>query len=341
MFNKFSAAFASIALVIIGLNLTATAQTPPTQTNLGYNETLNGQFLVWDAGLRAVGFYIKPSTSFNLTGVQTNFNPVQQSGSQDRDVTVELFTERPAAGGTLLRTATFNSSSARGRLGGVTFAPLVLNAGTTYFIGFRNIAGIGINTTTDAGAVNCGACLYIENQTSPLNSYNIRGGTNQPSAQDQPVIRLVGTPVGNGNGSSRSYDFDGDGRSDLAVFRPSTGNWFLLNSTNGFSAVQFGASGDVPAAGDFDGDGRTDIAVFRPSNGIWYYVRSSDGAFQGVQFGASGDQPTPTDFDGDGKTDVAVFRPSNGFWYYLRSSNGSLGSAQFGTNGDIPISGIR
>ena len=340
--NKFSMTATAIVLVIVlSSGLTASAQTPSTQTNLGYNETLGGQVLVWDASLRAVGYYIKPSAAFNLTGVQTNFNPVQQSGSQDRDVTIELFTERPAAGGTVLRTATFNSSAARGRLGGVTFAPLVLNVGTTYFVGFRNIAGIGINTTNDAGAVNCGACLYVENQTSPLNSYNIRGGTAQPSAQDQPIIRLVGTPVGNGNGSSRNYDFDGDGRSDFAVFRPSNGTWYLQNSTSGFSGIQFGANGDVPVSGDYDGDGRTDIAVFRPSNGIWYILRSSDGAFQGVQFGSPGDQPTPTDFDGDGRSDVAVFRPGNGFWYYLRSSNGSFGSAQFGTNGDVPISGIR
>ncbi|MGI8786953.1 MAG: FG-GAP repeat domain-containing protein [Pyrinomonadaceae bacterium] len=340
--SKFSITATSIMLFIsLNLSSAALAQTPPTQTNLGYNETLNSQFIVWDASLRAVGFYIKPSISFNLTGVQTNFNPVQQSGSQDRDVTIELYTDRPAVGGTLLRTATFNSSSARGRLGAVTFAPLVLSAGTRYFVGFRNIAGIGINTTNDAGAVNCGACLYVENQTSPLNSYNIRGGTDVPSAQDQPIIRLVGTAVGNGNGSSRSYDFDGDGRSDFAVFRPSNGTWYLQNSTSGFNGIQFGASGDIPAAGDFDGDGKTAICVFRPSNGAWYRLNSSNGQFVGVTFGQTGDQPSPTDFDGDGKSDIAVFRPSNGTWYYLRSSDGSFGATAFGANGDIPISGIR
>ncbi|MEZ5306682.1 MAG: FG-GAP-like repeat-containing protein [Pyrinomonadaceae bacterium] len=46
-------------------------------------------------------------------------------------------------------------------------------------------------------------------------------------------------------------DYDGDGKSDIAVFRPSTGIWYLLNTTSGFSALQFGASGDLPTPNSF------------------------------------------------------------------------------------------
>jgi hypothetical protein len=44
-------------------------------------------------------------------------------------------------------------------------------------------------------------------------------------------------------------DFDGDGRTDVAVFRPPTGMWYiLLSSTNAstYTSYQWGASTDVP-----------------------------------------------------------------------------------------------
>ena len=46
-------------------------------------------------------------------------------------------------------------------------------------------------------------------------------------------------------------DYDGDGIADVAVFRPSSNVWYLQQSTNGFSAVTFGAAGDKPVPAAF------------------------------------------------------------------------------------------
>lgn len=132
-------------------------------------------------------------------------------------------------------------------------------------------------------------------------------------------------------------DFDGDLRTDLSVFRPSNGVWYIVNSSNNsFRIQQFGLNGDIPAPGDYDGDNISDIGVFRPSNGAWYNFRSSNNTVSITQFGLNGDVPAAGDFDGDAKTDLAVFRLSTGVWYILRSGNGTANVVQFGLNGDIP-----
>ena len=136
---------------------------------------------------------------------------------------------------------------------------------------------------------------------------------------------------------SATADFDGDGRTDLSVFRPSDGVWYILQSgSNTFRAQQFGASGDKIVPGDYDGDGRTDFAVFRqtPQQGIWYVLRSSDNVFQTVQWGLNTDKPVPGDYDGDGRTDIAVYR--DGTWW-IQQSTGGISVQQFGLSSDIPV----
>src|SRR5687768_1294987 len=135
-------------------------------------------------------------------------------------------------------------------------------------------------------------------------------------------------------------DFNNDGRTDVSVFRPSNGIWWVRNSISGnVTATHFGLGSDLIIPADYDGDGKTDIAVFRPSNGDWYLLRSSDGTFSGVHWGLAGDVPVPGNYDGDGKADIAIFRPSSGDWWILLSNNGGILATHFGTTGDKPTLG--
>ncbi len=119
--------------------------------------------------------------------------------------------------------------------------------------------------------------------------------------------------------------YDNDTKTDIAVWRASTGAFYVLRSEdNTFQAVQFGTSGDDPRiTQDFDGDGKADVAVTRKTDGnLYWYILGTNSGFVGVQFGFETDIPVRGDFDGDGKADVGVFRPSNGTWYLLQSRDG-------------------
>lgn len=148
-----------------------------------------------------------------------------------------------------------------------------------------------------------------------------------------------------------AMDIDRNNTSDLAVFRPSNGTWYIMRMgdiikprtsvapENGvhYRIIQWGAAGDKPLAGDFDADGVDELVVFRPSGGDWYIYNDVTRTYKEVHWGANGDIPVAMDFDGDARADLAVYRPSNGTWYIRNSLDGSVTARQFGTGSDIPV----
>ncbi len=135
------------------------------------------------------------------------------------------------------------------------------------------------------------------------------------------------------------FDYNRDGRTDVSVFRPSTGIWYLTYFGGGLETRALGQGTDRLSPADFDGDGKTDVAVFRPSEGIWYVMKSTTGTVHLYAWGSAGDTPVPGDFDGDGSADLGVFRPAAGQWWIQLSGGGSINGFLWGQSGDIPLVG--
>jgi uncharacterized delta-60 repeat protein len=148
------------------------------------------------------------------------------------------------------------------------------------------------------------------------------------------LARLLSEPVVH----RTPYDFDGDGKADVSLFRPSEGNWYLLQSTAGFLGFHFGNDSDKIAPADYDGDGKTDFAVYRSPENTWFIQNSTTG-FTAANFGVSEDIPQPGDYNGDGKAEIAVWRPSEGNWYTMDLATGETTGFHFGTFGDKPVAG--
>ena len=161
---------------------------------------------------------------------------------------------------------------------------------------------------------------------------------------DNIVIRATSScsfAGGGGNIRSRA-DYDGDGKTDLSIYRPSEGNWYIINAQAAINVIRWGQAGDTPVPGDYDGDGKADYGIFRPAADLspdFYIIRSNGYIIDTPAWGEPGDKPVVGDYDGDGKDDITVYRPSNNTWYSINSSNGGVSVNVWGQAGDVAVPG--
>jgi surface antigen len=136
-------------------------------------------------------------------------------------------------------------------------------------------------------SVNSGGTITIsEYNKGTSGNYGTRTGT--PAALGIASFVHFGVqsptaPPGTGAGLAGSVgDYNKDGTTDIAVFRPSTGNWHIRSIAD----IPYGEPGDIPVPGDYDGNGSIEAAVFRPSTGYWHIRGQAS-----VPYGESGDVP--------------------------------------------------
>jgi hypothetical protein len=247
---------------------------------------------------------LRPRTSTAV--VVTTDNAPCGSGTTNVTVqgtTLEQPPSQPNGGG-------FNSSMSAGT---VTLATPVANNAS---LNLRILLGIQQNGSFKLG-------LLIE---------TLPGGGRMHYLEGVTLPTIAGFP------DAVPFEFGTDSKSDMSIFRPSTGQWWHRRSNDGvFTAASFGISTDRTVPADYTGDDITDRAVFRPSNGTWYVLRSDNGTTFTVPFGVSTDIPAPADYDGDGYADMAVYRPSTGVWYIRSTLSGAVSAVQWGNSSDLPV----
>ena len=107
------------------------------------------------------GWLYTSSQSYDLTRIGTRF-----ASTDGRVVTVELYDGLPSGGASLLASTNFIPfndvfSSAD------FFSPVHVDAGHSYFVGFRNISGLGSNITFDTAKTDVGPA-YISSGGNSL-----------------------------------------------------------------------------------------------------------------------------------------------------------------------------
>jgi hypothetical protein len=88
-------------------------------------------------------------------------------------------------------------------------------------------------------------------------------------------------------------DYDRDGYTDIAVWRPSDGTWYIFDeSANQVTIKKWGMDGDIPVPAQYDNSGSPELAVFRPSTGVWWICSNAgSGPVWAIKWGLAGDNP--------------------------------------------------
>jgi MYXO-CTERM domain-containing protein len=133
------------AAAVVALSAAATAPAWADPYEDSYNQQFGPGYALpfpgcctW--GPNTIGWYWTPQQTVSLTAIETILVNVLNGVNDNFDLTVTLYTDRPAAGGAALASATFNPGAFYApdpTWHGQAFAtPVTVTAGTPYFVGF-------------------------------------------------------------------------------------------------------------------------------------------------------------------------------------------------------------
>ena len=186
--------------------------------------------------------------------------------------------------------------------------------------------------------------------------HNLISGGSTSSMQSLPWGLAGDIPV--------AGDYDGAGAAEAAVYRPSTGAWYIRSSgTGGGAGTAAGRSeqpvfvtafqaGDVPVPANYNGIvnattkvGQLQEAIYRPSTETFYIYNPSTKTTSQVTMPKLTGQgandviiPASADFTGDGRADAAIYDQTLGTLEYINSATNQVVMHHFTlTSGDIPL----
>lgn len=176
-----------------------------------------------------IGWYYTPAFDYHLNGISTFFEPIP-NGTGDHTITVQIQTDRPVNGGTLLAEASFPGNSfTGGQLGTDFLSPVSLTAGHSYFVDFLNVGGMGTDFGQFAVAPD-GTHIPAAGATTRLGAYY-----SDPPGSNSFIAEFAGNagdrtlPTGNGSALEPILYFDGSTGGTTAVTpEPSTGVLMLF-----------------------------------------------------------------------------------------------------------------
>jgi len=149
---------------------------------------INDSFTPWQGaewGIRDVGWLYTPTVSYDLEKIETKYGS-DPGNSASPTITLQFYDALPSQGGQLLVSDDFIRTT--NTFSGITFSPILLSAGHTYFVGFHGVFNEPVNVTDDPQSEKL-PTFYFDTDGSA--SYSIEANAGNSQGVDFPFRPIL------------------------------------------------------------------------------------------------------------------------------------------------------